>query len=273
MWAGCRSDEDSSSQKKKKKKEKKKKEKKKRGREEDESRPKKRKKRSSGGDSDGGGSDAEAHNKEKRVFEESDDDAELRDEGIDLETGEVVASKGKPGQKRSKKEIREMRERELTRIKDFVLKLKKAALEDRNAYKEKKMATKKMELLETLRTELARKRTQQDYLEMDILKSLKLWLDPLDHEATTFKAKVYPHPHPHPHSYPHPHLQASRLPNRVLAALSLSLSSLSLSLSLSRSLSLKHTHITGSEPGEQEATGRHTSADTRTAHGPNQEEE
>jgi len=118
-----------------------------------------------------------------------------------------------------------------------------------NAYKEKKMATKKMELLDNLREELSRKRTQQDYLEhgdthslsqhthththifshphtrvrarthahthththhhnhiqhmhattypdltyactTGILKSLKLWLDPLDHDAKTFKGKV-----------------------------------------------------------------------------------
>ena len=31
-----------------------------------------------------------------------------------------------------------------------------------------------------------------DYLEFGILKSLKLWLDPLDHDAKTFKARVIP---------------------------------------------------------------------------------
>ena len=225
---GARSDEDRSPRKKKekKKKEKKKKEKKKRGREEKESRPKKRKKRSGGSDegSEGGASDAEA-SKEKRVFEESDDDAELRDEGIDLETGEVVASKGKagPGMKLSKKEMRERRERELLRFTKFINDLKKAALEDRNAYKERKTATSKLEKLEQLRTELMKKRTQQDYMEMGILKSLKLWLDPLDHEAKTFKARVrtrarerthtcthtcthtYTHTHMHTHTHTHTH--------------------------------------------------------------------
>jgi hypothetical protein len=179
---------------KKKKKDKDKKRKKKRGRE-DEERATKRSKRRGDGDGEGsdhsgaGSDEEEADNKEKRVFEESDDDAEERDEGIDLETGEVVASKAKSG-KYSKKDRREMREKELQRMKDFISKLKRAALDDRNAYKEKRMATKKMELVEQLRVELQRKRTQQDYLELGVLKSLRLWLDPLDPEAKTFKARA-----------------------------------------------------------------------------------
>jgi hypothetical protein len=192
-----------------KKKEKKKKEKKrKRGREEKEDKPKKRGKRSRDDDeganySDDAGSGKEA-SKEKRVFEESEDDAEERDEGIDLETGEVVASKAKSG-KYSKKAKREMRERELNKIQEFVKQLKNAALTDRNAFKEKKMATKKLELLDTLKVELSRARTQQDYLENGILKSLKLWLDPLDNDAKSFKQR------------------AASLPNRKLLASTLEL--------------------------------------------------
>jgi hypothetical protein len=47
-----------------------------------------------------------------------------------------------------------------------------------------------MLLLEELRVELERQRTQQDYLERGVLKSLKLWLDPQDTEAKTFKASA-----------------------------------------------------------------------------------
>ena len=56
--------------------------------------------------------------------------------------------------------------------------------------------TSKMLLLEELRVELERQRTQQDYLERGVLKSLKLWLDPQDTEAKTFKASAATFPIP-----------------------------------------------------------------------------
>jgi len=61
-----------------------------------------------------------------------------------------------------------------------------------------------MLLLEELRVELERQRTQQDYLERGVLKSLKLWLDPQDTEAKTFKASaatfLMPRTHTHTHT-------------------------------------------------------------------------
>lgn len=189
------SDEEESPKKRKKDKESrkrdKKEKKKKRKREEKEESAKKRKRRSGGGSNAGSGGEEPANDEftEKNVFQESDDDAEERDEGIDLETNEVVASKQKKG-KFTKKEKAELRRAELQRINTFVSKLKRAALDDRNAFKERRMATRKMEMLDELKNELLRARTQQDYLEAGILNSLKLWLDPLDHEAKTFKARA-----------------------------------------------------------------------------------
>ena len=50
----------------------------------------------------------------------------------------------------------------------------------RDAYKKKKLATHKLQLLDELLTELSNKNRQQAYMELRVLEALKLWLDPLD---------------------------------------------------------------------------------------------
>ncbi|KAJ1493919.1 hypothetical protein T484DRAFT_1767184, partial [Baffinella frigidus] len=128
--------------------------------------------------------------KEVRNWDNSDDEEEAigRGDVFDTETGKAVKGEKEVGGKLSKRELSEVMFRERKNMRDFITTLKDAAYEDKEAYKSKQMATGKTALLAKLKDELCVKRKQAIYLQEGVLKSLKVWLEPLEDK----KAKSLP---------------------------------------------------------------------------------
>uniref|UniRef100_A0A7S4P0L4 TFIIS N-terminal domain-containing protein n=1 Tax=Guillardia theta TaxID=55529 RepID=A0A7S4P0L4_GUITH len=132
---------------------------------------------------------------EPPTYQDSDDDEEdaiNRGDVVDTETGEAVTSSKLKGKRLGKRDQKELMEKEKEQMKKFINDLKNAALDDMEAYKRRQTAMKKMELLPKLVEEISKSRKQQMYIELGILKSMKLWLDPLKDGSFKDRASSLP---------------------------------------------------------------------------------
>lgn len=138
---------------------------------------KKKKSKRRRGDESEENSDKEADN--VKAFLDS-DDGEAMSGNEDEEEAEQIAKEGGLKKKLTKSDKQKIQNKEKEYIERFVVELKKAAFADKDSYKKKETATRKMSMLEELKRELSVHRKHALYLEAGVLKSLKLWLDPLD---------------------------------------------------------------------------------------------